>query len=278
MRRREFLELCAAATAAGLLPGAGCGRPGAPAFFTAAGRGALGALCDVVLPPDDRGPGAAAMGAVDYIERLLTVFDWYPPRLWASGPFSGRMPYNDGAGAPSGEYPPNDFETWLPLDRVTEAGWRLRLYGSAGVDGGGPNDAVLGPVEGLRDLFRRALGDAVAAAPGPLDTLDPAAREAAYAALDPAFRSALVELVLEAVLGAPEYGGNRDGAGWALAHVEGDTQPLGYSLYDYAARTYRERPEAPMSTADPAPDPDPLQDDARMWIELVTISLGGRVT
>jgi hypothetical protein len=29
--------------------------------------------------------------------------------------------------------------------------------------------------------------------------------------------------------GAPEYGGNRDGIGWAYIAYEGDVQPRGYS-------------------------------------------------
>ena len=29
--------------------------------------------------------------------------------------------------------------------------------------------------------------------------------------------------------GAPEYGGNRDGVGWAYIGYEGDVQPRGYS-------------------------------------------------
>lgn len=34
-------------------------------------------------------PGAAELGAVDYVERLLTALDHDPPRIWASPPGSG---------------------------------------------------------------------------------------------------------------------------------------------------------------------------------------------
>ena len=98
---------------------------------------------------------AAAMGAVGYIERLLTAFDVTPPALHAGGPFSGRRP-----GATQ-----NDFARFLPLSRVSEAGWRLRLYGSAGVSGGGPNDKVLGPVRGLRERVKQTLAMALAQHP-----------------------------------------------------------------------------------------------------------------
>jgi hypothetical protein len=32
---------------------------------------------------DEQVPGAAALGAVDYVERLLTALDHDPPRVWA---------------------------------------------------------------------------------------------------------------------------------------------------------------------------------------------------
>lgn len=36
-------------------------------------------------------PGASALGAVDYVERLLTALDHDPPRLWAApGTWSGE--------------------------------------------------------------------------------------------------------------------------------------------------------------------------------------------
>jgi hypothetical protein len=39
--------------------------------------------------------------------------------------------------------------------------------------------------------------------------------------------------------------------------IEGDTQPLGYSLFSTATRSYHERPDHPMST----PNPDELAAD-----------------
>jgi hypothetical protein len=38
---------------------------------------------------DDQVPGAAALGAVDYVERLLTALDHDPPRIWAAPAGSG---------------------------------------------------------------------------------------------------------------------------------------------------------------------------------------------
>jgi len=280
LTRRQFLELVASASAAAALP-AGCRPPqppAGPAFLTAADRAALTALADHILPADAL-PGAGALGAAEYVERLLTVFEWSAPRLWLGGPFSGRFPFPAPDGTRSADFPENGFETFVHVDRATERAWRLRLYGSGGVEGGGPNDAVpgIGPVEGLRPLFRRGLDAAIAAAPAPIETLDAGGVLDVFNGLDPAFRRALVELVLESFVAPPEYGGNQDGAGWQVLHVDGDVQPLGYSVFDHAAGDYRARAGAPVSAADPGPDPDPLDDAARDLVELITVSLGGRI-
>ena len=36
-------------------------------------------------------------------------------------------------------------------------------------------------------------------------------------------------------------------AGWSAIHFEGDSQPLGYSIFDPDAQTYTERADAPVS-------------------------------
>lgn len=73
---------------------------------------------------DAQVPGAADLGAVDYVERLLTALDHEPPHLWA-GP--------DG---------------WLPLGPWERHSWAARLeelravYARVGADGqGDPGDA-----------------------------------------------------------------------------------------------------------------------------------------
>src|SRR5262245_26830840 len=118
--RRGILRALGAVAATTALPGCSANEnvsPVAPPFFSPAERRALGALANSVLPPDDT-PGGAALGAVVYIERLLTAFDVEPPPLFAGGPYSGRTPFPDGAGGASTERPPNDFATFLPLDRI----------------------------------------------------------------------------------------------------------------------------------------------------------------
>jgi len=40
---------------------------------------------------DEQVPGASALGAVDYVETLLTALDHDPPRIWAApGPWAGN--------------------------------------------------------------------------------------------------------------------------------------------------------------------------------------------
>lgn len=56
---------------------------------------------------DDAVPGASDLGAVDYVERLLTALDHDPPRIWA---------------APAGVEPP-----WLPVGPWERQAWAQRI-------------------------------------------------------------------------------------------------------------------------------------------------------
>jgi hypothetical protein len=67
-------------------------------------RAKVGAVLDELVP------GAAALGAVDYVERLLTALDHDPPRLWAApGGWAGEGP------------------DWLELGPWERHAWRERL-------------------------------------------------------------------------------------------------------------------------------------------------------
>jgi hypothetical protein len=283
--RRELLVWIGATSATSTLTSIGCSGAHSPAplpatnpFLSEQERAVLGALADAVLPPDDA-PGGNALGAVDYIERLLTAFREGTPVVYAGGPYSGRTPLPNEDGGASSTSPPDEFSTFLPLDRVAERAWRLRIFGSSGVPGGGPNDAIIGPVVGLREAVERAIAQAQAVAPqnvafGDLTT---AQRALLLAALDKDTQSTLIELVLEGSFTAPEYGGNAGLAGWKMTYFEGDSMPYGYSTYDTATGKYKEHPEAPCSTPNPGPDPMPMDAATEQLVSTTFLLLGGKV-
>lgn len=239
-------------------------------FFSTEERQTLSALADAILPADGSGPGAGALGAATYIETLLTALEFDPPRLFAGGPFSGRRPFPNPDGTPSTRFPDADFRHFLPLTRVQAHAWRLRLYGGPAPDSVRP--AVIGWRDQMRDGLRAAM-----AAGGAVWELKQADLESLLDDLPEAFRSLLSTLVLESVFAAPEYGGNRDAAGWRALRYAGDSPPLGYSHFDEAAGLSRERAVEPVSKPDPGADPDPMDQDVVSLLEKAAVLLGGRV-
>jgi hypothetical protein len=281
--RRDLLRYVGGitVTTAVPFPFIGCNSPTPPqtGFFTDAERTALGALANAVIPPDDT-PGGKDLGAVQYIEGLLTAYDnaspTQPPAIFAGGPFSGRAPYADDQGQPSTNFPANSFASYLPLDRVKDAGWRVMLFGSSALPNGAPNDAIVGKVVGLRDQMKTGLAAAIANTTTPLDQMAQSDLIDYFNHLDTSFRALLVELVAEGCFCPPEYGGNLNLAGWKLTHFEGDQQPLGYSVWSTALNMYVERPDAPMTTPT-VTDPEPLDADVIALIDQVVPLLGGKV-
>ena len=272
--RRDFLGITGTLAAAVALQG--CPRKSS-GFFSSDERLALETLANRILPPDAE-PGAAALGAFDYIERFLTAFERDAiPHIFSGGPFSGREPLPDGQGGASTQFPPDSFSDFVPLDRISEYVWRLKLYGSAGVPGGkAPNEAIAGPQKGLRAIVKKGLAEALAAAPARIDTLSATQLEAVWSATSSQFRDEFQQLVNEACFADPVYGGNKDSGGWKIAHFEGDVQPLGYSHYDETARVYREDPQRPVSTANPGADPEPLDADTHALLVQIIAFLGGQ--
>lgn len=177
-------------------------------FLTTEEHALVDAAADALIPPLEQHPGGAALGVADYVDTLLGAFTFDPPRIWAGGPFSGR------AGGDA------SFGRFLPLGAKEELAWRTRIEGSRGI----PEREFNGPVIGWQQRYREglaALGDDFAslALPERLARLEEAGD--------------LVELLhqhaCEAAYGAPEYGGNRNLAGWAAIGFEGDAQPRGYT-------------------------------------------------
>ncbi|MFL5883451.1 MAG: gluconate 2-dehydrogenase subunit 3 family protein [Thermoleophilaceae bacterium] len=229
MSRRGFLG---AAGSLGLLALVPAGRlnalldavaaPGQPGrFLTAHELDTLRAVTARLVPgpPDDPDPGGLEARAAEAIDLLLGAFEVDPPMIHAGGPFSNR------AGSAH-----DDFADFVALDAHAELGWRIRLEGSKGL----PEREFAGPVRGLQQVYReglahldsRAPGGSFSALPGPAQDLilsdqsDDQVQELLGAAL---------ANTLDAVYGAPEYGGNRNLVGWGYTHWDGDTQPRGFT-------------------------------------------------
>lgn len=280
LTRRQFIKLTSLG-ALGLTLGwelQACGDGAAPSFFTGEERATLEAAAARILPAD--GAVALETGAVPYIERLLTAFEHDPPLIFAGGPFSGRLPFPDNdTGQPSDGFPEDEFERFLPLSRTREIAWRVRLYGSGAIDGGDVNDAVLGPTEGWRDVYRRGLQELEEKARelhgAAFAALTPEQQDEALAAIDQAFVDTLAEHVVEGAYAAPEYGGNIDLSGWRALAYDGDSQPLGYSVFDRSTGTYHELADKPLSEPNPDEDFAGLDEETLTFVNAIVKGTGG---
>jgi hypothetical protein len=178
-----------------------------PIFFTDEEYRVVQAACARLIPTDDD-PGATEAGVVDYVDTLLGAFSFDPPRIWAGGPFSGRFGGDPG------------FASFHRLTALDELGWRTRLEGSQGI----PEREFNGPVVGLQQQYRdgiAALGADFADVDG--GEQDRRLREEAD------FTKLLYDHACEGMYGPPEYGGNRDLAGWRFIGWAGDVQPRGWT-------------------------------------------------
>jgi hypothetical protein len=168
----------------------------------------LEAACAQMMPSDQGAPGAHEAGVADYIDTLLGAFSFDPPRIWAGGPTSGRM----GGDA--------RFATFHRLSRLDELAWRMRIEGSQGV----PEREFNGPVIGLQERYRAGL----ASLGEDFCRVDGSEQRNRLTEANE-FRELLWEHCCEGMYGAPEYGGNRHGVGWAYIEREGDVQPRGFT-------------------------------------------------
>ncbi len=192
-------------------------------FLTAEQLATLSTLCARLIPgpPDDPDPGAVEAGVPEYIDLLLGAFVETPPRIFAGGPFSFRH----GGGV-------NAFAQFLTLDTIEERVWRTRIEGSRGLAEREWN----GPVLGLQETYTEGLARLDASAGRWFD--------ASFALLRPWQANLLLRFAhgelgrfvdvvfghaLEGMYGAPEYGGNRDEAGWRMTRWPGDHQPHAYA-------------------------------------------------
>jgi Gluconate 2-dehydrogenase subunit 3 len=188
---------------------------GGHVFFDAASYAVVEAACDRLVPAMGAHPGARALGVADYIDGLLGAFSFDPPRIWAGGPFSGRF-----GGQAS-------FGRFTPLSQVEELAWRTRIEGSRGI----PEREFNGPVVGWQDQYRRG----IAALGAEFPTL-PSEEQDDRLGAAPEFKELLYRHACEGAYAAPEYGGNRDGAGWRAVQFPGDVQPRGYTDEEVSSR------------------------------------------
>jgi hypothetical protein len=160
-------------------------------------------------PPEDPDPGASEAGAAEAIARLLDGVDGPEPPIHAAS----------GGG-------------FIPLDPVAKLGWQIRIDGSNGI----AEREFAGPVKGFAQrvadglalidrLCRESFGVDFADAPA---TDQDAVLGGGDAELTE-FVALALTLTLDAVYGPPEYGGNRDRAGWLPLGWPGFTQPHGFT-------------------------------------------------
>lgn len=186
-------------------------------------------------PPGDPGPGALEAHAAEAIDLLLGAFELHPPLIHAGGPFSGRA---------GGTH--DQFAHFVPLDRLAELGWRIRLEGSRG----DPQREFAGPVVGLQEVYRSGLARLeqitlkrfsvtfASASPRRQDLLLSSPDLLVTRLVDAALAN-----TLEALCGPPEYGGNHALAGWRTLGWEGDRQPAGFTAAEVS------QPDPPLASA-----------------------------
>jgi hypothetical protein len=186
---------------------------------------------------------------------------------------------------PTQQFPNNAFTTFLPLSRVKEIAWRMRLYGSATTAGGTFNDALLGPTPGWRDVYAKGIDllDAQAMiirtnTPYRLLT-DPSDQQEALDAVAsdyPPFWDALLQHTLEGTFGAPEYGGNLYTHGWRLAKFDGDSSPRGHATYDDSIGDYVDRSDQPTTQPTPGDVTEDFDTDIVNLLTVAALGSGGK--
>ena len=163
-------------------------------------------------PAEAGHPGARECGVTGYIDAMLGALNWlvHPgeadealapaPVIFAGGPWSSRH-------APG----PDRMASPIVPDPVARRAWHRRIAGWQ-----------IQYTAGIGALDKAAGGDFTKASPADQDKILADARMKTFLAL-------LFEHTIEGMYAAPEYGGNRDLAGWKEINYLGDVQPAGYT-------------------------------------------------
>lgn len=222
--------------------------------FTEVERATLRAAANRLIPPFRNGHltfrGAGEEGAVEYVEQLLTAFDFDPPRIYPSqgtGQHMHGSPKRTDPGfteCDGGHLAVPDG--WLPLPADKDVAWRaaiarfqkgyrtglalldrdsksLFLTPFAKLPLGLLQTVLLERYDGLNAVLRiagvyTAGGGEAAVVP----TFGAAPDSRAY------FFNLLFTHVMEAIYGDPIYGGNKNRIGWKLTTFGGPHHPEGY--------------------------------------------------
>jgi len=196
-------------SAAGCTPSSGSSGPPARRFFTSHEAAVVEAATARIAPgpsddPSEAGhPGAREADVTGYIDGMLAALgslDGAAPLVFAGGPWSNR--HTSG---------PDLMARFMPLDPVARIAWRRRLTG-------------------WQQQYRQGIATLDKLAGGDFTKVSNAERDkilAGSAASD--FLSLLFEHTIEGLYSVPEYGGNRDLAGWKDISYPGDSQPRGYA-------------------------------------------------
>ena len=266
-------------------------------------------LAAIAAHAPDAAPGAAGDvdgdGTVDARDAQAGASAVFAARpAFGGGPFSGRQaqPHFAMGGAPCGDchgakgeggyavpasggavdaFPPNAFRLFAPMNRLQALSWRVRILGAGAVPEVADNPLLAQiPDIDLRQRYRSGLAQLESLAQSRFDSAFPALTTTQQRQVLSQANRLFVELlerhVIEGVLCMPEYGGNRDRLGWQLAGYDGDSQPLGYAIYDPSAPgAYRERPDKPNSGPNPDEDCAGFSPAMQSFLDLISRSTGG---
>jgi hypothetical protein len=197
-----------AATAAGCTSSSGGpAATRASRFFTAHEAAVVEAATARIAPgpaddPAEAGhPGAREADVTGYIDTMLSMFtEAGTPKIFAGGPWSNR--HTSG---------PDMMAMFLPVDPVTRFAWGKRISGWQGQYR-----------TGVATLDKLAGGDFTKVSAAKQDKILAGASVSSFLSL-------LFEHTIEGLYSNPEYGGNRDLAGWTDIKYPGDSQPRGYT-------------------------------------------------
>ncbi|UOZ06934.1 gluconate 2-dehydrogenase subunit 3 family protein [Amycolatopsis sp. WQ 127309] len=210
MSRRRVLGVASLLPLAALVPGLVAEAMASPAlrYFTTHQASVLDAATRRLVPgpqddPLEAGhPGAAELGVVSYLDTMLGLFTFDPPRIFTGGPWSDR---------PAGG--PDHMATFTHPGAASAQAWRARIA-----------DLQARYTAGIADLDKSAGGDFAAAGPLRQDAVLASA----------AFTATLFQHTIEGMYANPEYGGNIEGRGWLEIGYPGDSQPVGYTAEQLA--------------------------------------------